>query len=122
MDDIETQDCQKIYLAIQDTISVIGGKWKLILLTELLTKGDRQFRQLSRDVGITSRMLSKELDDLEANKLVRRTPLDTRPLTVEYSATAYSKTLKDVVLAMSSWGKRHREVIAGRDPDVENAP
>jgi DNA-binding HxlR family transcriptional regulator len=117
--DTKFEDCPKIYLAIQDTLSVVGGKWKLILLFELLTKGKRQFRQLSRDIGITPRMLSRELNELEVNKLIKRTVRNTRPVTVEYSATAYCETIREVILSMISWGTRHREVISGRDMAFE---
>jgi DNA-binding HxlR family transcriptional regulator len=112
------QDRKKEHLAMQDTLSVIGGKWRMILLGELLINGKKQFRQLAHAVGITARMLSKELAELEINQLVKRTVLNTRPITVEYSATAYAETIRVVIIAMSKWGIRHREVITGRYKDL----
>ncbi|MCC8407759.1 winged helix-turn-helix transcriptional regulator [Mucilaginibacter sp. UR6-1] len=60
------------------------------------------------------RILSKELSELKANKLVSRKVRDTRPVTVEYAATAYCESLREVIVVISNWGLLHREVIAGR--------
>lgn len=104
-----------MHLAMSDTLSVIGGKWKPLLITIFLVEGKKQFRQLSREISVSRRILSKELAELELNKLVSRTVRDTRPVTVEYAATDYCETLKEVILVMSNWGSRHREVITGRN-------
>ena len=109
MDTIHTKEaCQKSILAIRDTLDVVGGKWKHILLTILMT-GPRRFRELSREAGISPRILSKELQELEINELVNRTVQNTKPITVEYSLTAYSETLKDVLGSMQHWGDEHRK-------------
>lgn len=81
-----SESCQKAKLAIRDTLDVVGGKWKLVLITILL-HGKRRFRELSREAGITPRILSKELQELEMNGLVSRTVLQTKPITVEYALT-----------------------------------
>ncbi len=99
-------------LAIRDTLDVVGGKWKLVLIT-VLRNGKRRFRELSRETGITPRVLSKELQELEMNGLITRTVCDTRPVTVEYAVTPYSETLTDVLEAMYKWGHQHREKILG---------
>jgi DNA-binding HxlR family transcriptional regulator len=110
------------YQAVRDTLEVISGKWKLVLLAALLTRPFR-FRELSREVGITPRLLAKELQELEQHQLVSRTVCDTRPITVEYASTAYSRTLLPVVQALSDWGYQHHEVIVGhRRPDAPPAP
>jgi len=105
-------DCSKAQLALQDTLDVVGGKWKLVLISTLHT-GTRRFRELSKETGITPRVLSKELRDLEMNGLVQRTVCDTRPITVEYALTPYSRTLSEVIEAMHKWGVRHRKRITG---------
>ncbi|HEV7380915.1 MAG TPA: helix-turn-helix domain-containing protein [Dyadobacter sp.] len=111
MDTILThEECRRSHLAVRDTLDVVGGKWKLILLTVLRT-GKRRFRELSREVGITPRILSKELHELEMNGLVSRTVCETRPITVEYALTPYSETLSEVLDAMQRWGAQHREKI-----------
>lgn len=104
------ESCRKSKLAIQDTLDVVGGKWKLVLLMVLMD-GTKRFRELVREAGITPRILSKELKEMEMNGLVKREVCDTRPITVEYSLTKYSKTLKDVLDAMHDWGVKHRKKI-----------
>lgn len=107
-DVIHDQDtCKKARLAVQDTLDVVGGKWKLILISILLN-GKKRFRELSREAGITPRILSKELQELEMNGLVTRTVCDTKPITVEYALTPYCETLSEVLDAMRRWGELHR--------------
>ncbi|AYB33532.1 winged helix-turn-helix transcriptional regulator [Chryseolinea soli] len=106
------ESCKKARLALRDTLDVVGGKWKLILISTL-RDGKKRFRELSREAGITPRILSKELQELEMNGLVSRTVCDTRPVTVEYALTPYSKTLTDVIVAMHKWGEQHRKKIIG---------
>ena len=101
------------HLAIQDTFDALGGKWKLIILASL-TEGKKRFKELSRKTGISPRMLSKELRDLERNQLVRRVVCDTKPMTVEYSLTLHSQSVLDLVDALKKWGKIHRAFITGR--------
>lgn len=75
------------YQAVRNTLEVISGKWKLFLLAALLTRPFR-FRELSREVGITPRLLAKELQELqelEQHQLVSCTVCDTRPITFEYA-------------------------------------
>ncbi len=112
MDTIQhnTQACKKARLAVRDTLDVVGGKWKLVLLG-ILMDGKRRFRELSREAGVTPRILSKELHELEMNGLVSRTVCDTRPVTVEYALTPYSETLSEVLDAMHRWGEQHRRKI-----------
>jgi len=110
---MEKQECKRAHLAIQDTLSVVGGKWKLVILA-ILMEGKKRFKELSREAGISPRILSKELQELEMNKLVSRTVCDTRPITVEYAVTPYSKTLEEVIMTMNKWGVQHREEIIGK--------
>ena len=109
-------DCDRVRSAIQDTLSVIGGKWKLALITTLLMEGKKQFRQLGRETGISPRILSKELYELELNKLVSREAKNTRPVTVEYASTPYCETLRELIINLAQWGTEHKNVITGRSP------
>jgi len=80
-----------------------------------LTFGDKRFKEMERDIhGITAKMLSKELKDLELNDLVKRTVYDTMPVTVEYSLTDYGRTLKKLIIELHTWGEQHRKRILGR--------
>lgn len=103
--------CQRMMLPVQDALDVLSGKWKLPILIALMF-GNKRFSDLSREIPkITDRMLSKELRDLEMNKLIRRAVYDTFPVTVEYSMTEYGQTLKEVISALADWGIKHREKI-----------
>lgn len=105
-----SESCKHARLAIQDTLDVVGGKWKLVLIS-VLRKGRKKFNELSREAGISPRILSKELHELELNGLVSRKVCDTRPVTVEYALTDYAKSLSDVIMAMHKWGVNHRRKI-----------
>lgn len=108
------ENCTNAHEAIQDTLYVVNGKWKLLILSILVNNGTHRFGELSREAGISPRILSKELQELEMNKLVGRKVCNTKPVTVEYSATAYANTLKEVLDAMIRWGQSHRKKIRGR--------
>lgn len=111
MKDHSGAGCQTVHSAIQDTLYVVSGKWKLVILSILVNNGTKRFGELSRESGISPRILSKELHELEMNQLVSRAVCDTKPVTVEYSSTPYSETLKEVIDAMIRWGENHRKKI-----------
>lgn len=97
--------------ALQDTIYVIGGKWKLPIINSLCN-GNKRFRDIERSIpAITTRMLSRELKEMEANNLVKRTVTPDTPVLVEYTVTDYCRSFGDIILEMIKWGKQHREMI-----------
>lgn len=99
-------------LAIQDAMAVLSGKWKILILGCLSFKGKQRFTELLRGVGgIRAKMLSKELQELEANQLITRTVKQTKPLTVEYEITDYGHTLERLIIEIVNWGTAHRERI-----------
>jgi DNA-binding HxlR family transcriptional regulator len=104
------ESCAKSKLAIRDTLDVVGGKWKLVLVS-VLRSGKKGFNELSREAGISPRILSKELHELEMNGLVSREVCNTKPVTVQYELTDYSHTLNEVLIAMEKWGNAHRQKI-----------
>lgn len=105
-------DSRHRMLAMQDAMSVLGGKWKIQLIGALAFGGKRRFSELLRDVeGIGPKMLSKELHELENNQLITRTVLQTKPITVEYAMTDYGRSLCNVIHEIVSWGVSHRERI-----------
>lgn len=104
------ESCSKAKMAIRDTLDVVGGKWKLVLIS-VLRSGKKGFNELSREAGISPRILSKELQELEMNGLVSRKVCDTKPVTVQYELTPYSGTLSEVLSAMEKWGYLHRNKI-----------
>ncbi len=107
----ERSACAYKLLAINDALDVLRGKWKIQILNTL-TFGKRRFKELQREVGgITAKMLSKELRELEINELVRRTVHNTIPVTVEYELTDYGMTLDKVIDELAEWGMKHRKRI-----------
>ena len=99
-------------LGIRDAIEVLSGKWKVQIIGTLLFGGKKRFMDLLREVdGIAAKMLSKKLQDLEAHQLVKRTVMETKPITVEYEITEYGKSLEPVILSIADWGFGHRRKI-----------
>jgi len=99
-------------LAIRDAVELLGGKWKIQIIGTLLFRGKMRFMDLLREVdGVAAKMLSKELQDLEVNQLIKRTVLNTKPVTVEYEITEYGKTLEQVLRTLVDWGVQHRKKI-----------
>ena len=112
-----SKECAEYIRPVRDVLDIINGKWKLPILIAL-SFGHKRFKELERDVeGITPKMLSKELRDLELNQLVTRTVYDTIPVSVEYTLTEYGKSLDDVIVALRTWGKKHRSKIFNQVQD-----
>ncbi len=104
----------KSILPIRDAMDILYGKWKLPIMGALLT-GPRRFKELQREIkGITAKMLSKELKDLEMNDLVTRTVYSTMPVSVEYALTGYGSSLEKVVGELYDWGTQHRKRIIAK--------
>ena len=100
--------CAPLIPAVDDALYAIGGKWKLRIITAVLIK-DMRFNELQRSVkGISARVLSNELKELELNGFVAK---KLEGETVMYSLTAYSHTLHKVIMALGEWGKMHRQTI-----------
>jgi DNA-binding HxlR family transcriptional regulator len=111
----EVKSCPTQYvLAVNDTLNVITGKWKLPILGSLLYEKKR-FTEIQRNIPkITPRMLSKELKDLELNGMVIRIVYDAIPVAVEYELTESGKSLGEVLDKMLEWGLRHRKAMMGK--------
>jgi len=104
--------CSKHLSATEDALYVIGGKWTLRVIIALLS-GQTRFNELQRTIkGISARVLSGELKDLEINGLVKRVVhADQKPVVVEYMPTEYSTTLNDLISALADWGANHKKKI-----------
>jgi DNA-binding HxlR family transcriptional regulator len=105
------EGCTKALIPVRDALDILSGKWKLPILIALMF-GNKRFSQMAKQIpGITDKMLSKELRELEMNELVKRTVYDSVPVVVEYSMTPYGKTLEKVIEELQSWGSLHRKRI-----------
>ena len=114
MEERNHTECKKHMMPMKDALDILGGKWKLQIILSL-SFNTRRFKEIQRDVtGITAKVLSKELKDLEMNQLVSRTVYDTMPVSVEYTLTPYGKSLEKVMEALYNWGSQHRKRIIGK--------
>jgi DNA-binding HxlR family transcriptional regulator len=93
---------------VDAALDVIGGKWKGMIVYQLLQQEPQRFNALKRAVGdITQRMLTKQLRELEDDGLVSRTVYAEVPPRVEYRLTDAGRDLAPVVIALKAWGERH---------------
>ncbi|NIG55833.1 helix-turn-helix domain-containing protein [Chitinophaga sp. Cy-1792] len=107
-----TRICKIRITAIKDTMEILSGKWKFHILGTLLEGGKMHFMELLREVdGIAAKMLSKELQDMEMNRLVSRTVLHTKPVTVAYEVTEYGRTLQPIIDEIAKWGTAYRSAL-----------
>jgi DNA-binding HxlR family transcriptional regulator len=96
---------------VEVTLAVIGGKWKAVLVFHMARGGVQRFAELRRKTpGISERVLTRQLRELEADGIVTREVFPEVPPRVEYSLTDYGRTLKPITEAMCEWGKAHRDV------------
>ena len=96
------------------TLSVIGGKWKPIILYKLAREGIMRFSDLRRQIcEVTERMLSRQLRELEHDGLIHREVYKQVPPKVEYSLTKLGSTLIPILLSMREWGGAYEEHLRG---------
>jgi DNA-binding HxlR family transcriptional regulator len=106
---------KKEIMAVHDAMDVLSGKWKISIISSICYYNERRFSDILNDVnGISNKMLSKELKELEVNKLITRTVLNTQPVTVQYNLTEYGRTLQTIINNLASWGMEHRKMIMGK--------
>ncbi len=108
------KECGLTILAIHDVMDLLNGKWKVSIIACLCFKKMR-YSDLLREVkGISGKMLSRDLKELEMNQLIKRTVLNTQPVTVEYEITEYGSTLEKLTTTIAEWGMIHRNRIIGK--------
>jgi len=106
--------CEQELGAIRDSLEILAGKWKLRIMRHLNNHINdiNTFKKIQREVdGISAKMLSKELQELEINLLVTRTVLDTKPVKVGYAITEYGLSVFPVTDSLVNWGLNHRQKI-----------
>lgn len=93
---------------IEHTVDLIGHKWKVLILRNLMNNGIQRFNELNKGIeGISQKMLTQQLRQMESDGLIRRKIYPEVPPKVEYSLTELGQTLKPVLDAMSHWGTEH---------------
>lgn len=100
--------------AIQDTMFVIGGKWKMPIILSIY-QGNKRFNDILNSIPkITNRVLSKELKHLEENLLIDRKVTDDYPVRIEYTINDYGLHLKEIAQPLEKWGRNHRKKVMGK--------
>ena len=91
--------------SLNEVLDIIGGKWAMPMIY-ILSKGKMRFKELERTVeGINTRMLVKELKNMETNGIVKREVFATVPPTVEYTLTSKGEKLLPSIVSLHNWGK-----------------
>lgn len=97
--------------SVEAALSVIGGKWKGVILFHLL-EGTKRFNELHRELpGITQRMLTLQLRELEADQVVHRKVYAEVPPRVEYRLTEFGMTLKPILMDLRLWGDSYKNQL-----------
>jgi DNA-binding HxlR family transcriptional regulator len=100
------------WCSITATASLVGKKWHPVIIHRLLTNGPLGFNALQEEVdGISSKVLSESLDDLEEKRIVSRSIVSEKPVRVEYALTDLGESLEPVVMALADWGEQHLDPV-----------
>ena len=93
---------------VETTLSLIGDKWKVLILRDLMD-GTKRFGELKKSIGsVSQKVLTAQLRDMEENGLVNRTVYAEVPPRVEYSLTEIGHSLKPIIDAMMAWGMDYK--------------
>ncbi|RJX39806.1 HxlR family transcriptional regulator [Paenibacillus pinisoli] len=106
---METEAVQKkkYNISVEATLEVIGGKWKCVILCHL-THGKKRTSDLKRLMpGITQKMLTQQLRELEDDGIVNRIVYNQVPPKVEYELSEYGSSLRSILDALCNWGELH---------------
>jgi len=106
-----TEYCLDTVKAVRDALDVISGKWKLSIIISV-SIGNERFTDIQDSVpGITPKVLTKELKELEQHQLITRTTIDDYPARISYKTDPYADTLIPIIYALKNWGENHRKKI-----------
>ena len=91
--------------SLKEVLDIIGGKWAMPIIY-ILSKGKMRFKEIESSIdGINTRMLVKELKNMESNGILTREVFATVPPTVEYTLTAKGQKLLPSIISLHSWGQ-----------------
>ncbi|OBQ45992.1 winged helix-turn-helix transcriptional regulator [Halodesulfovibrio spirochaetisodalis] len=112
--DVKELDGRSYRCFFELTLQVVGGKWKPIILYHLWLEKVLRFGALKKTMpGITQRMLTKQLRELEADRLISRVAYNEMPPRVEYSLTELGESVIPIFQAMRNWGMEFEKSVAG---------
>lgn len=106
---------------VELTLDIIGGKWKPLILHHIGNASPIRYGELRRRIpNINERVLSRQLRELEKDRLIKRKVYDEVPLRVEYSVTRVGSTLIPILNALGNWGVKYNEAFDYGEIDFEN--
>lgn len=95
---------------VETTLTLIGDKWKVLILRDLLP-GTKRFGELKKSIGnVSQKVLTAQLRAMEDSGLINRTVYSEVPPRVEYSLTELGQSLKPILDAMQNWGEEYKEI------------
>ncbi|KOS66874.1 MarR family transcriptional regulator [Lysinibacillus contaminans] len=111
---------EKVYnIGVEATLEVIGGKWKPVILCHLNHHGKIRTNEFRRLIpGISQKMLTNQLRELEQCGLINRKVFNQVPPKVEYSLTPYGREMEPVLNLLCTWGENHIERLIDQGEDV----
>jgi len=106
---------------VMTALSVIGGKWKPIILW-VIRDGSKRFSEIKRDIPpISQKMLIQHLRELESDGIIKRRIYPVIPPKVEYSLSPYGRTLRPMLDAIATWGESHQHTLARKPAPVKDS-
>lgn len=97
---------------LQASLDIISGKWKPSILFHLINNEQLRFSELQKAMpGITKKMLSAQLKELEYDNIIHREVYPEIPPKVEYSLTEYGHEFKTLLISMRTWGRNHLQYL-----------
>ena len=97
---------------VETTLSLIGSKWQVLIIRDLVANGTMRFKELQRSIGkISQKVLTSNLRTMEAQGLVHREVFAEVPPRVEYSLTELGRSLKPVLDALQAWGEDYKKSL-----------
>lgn len=98
---------------VETTLTLIGDKWKVLILRDLLT-GTKRFGELKKSLGnVSQKVLTAQLRDMEESGLINRKVYAEVPPRVEYSLTVLGESLNPILDAMKCWGESYKNSVKG---------
>ena len=107
MNNEQCPDCEHI----NEVLSRVGDRWSVLVVISLSQYGTMRFNEIKRNLGISQRMLSLTLKELQRDGLVSRTQYPTIPPKVEYALTKMGESFREPVTALGAWALHHRAKI-----------
>ena len=108
--DLSAEGHTLLSCAVETTLDILGGRWKVLIIRELLT-GVRRFNELQQSLpGITQKMLTQQLREMESDGIIHREIYPQVPPKVEYSLTPLGETLRPLLQAMHDWGVTYAQL------------